>query len=1027
MKDLERNNFSLMDRIRAQASGPNASLIAIEDDKGGLTYAELIERVTMRAAKLPDVGDGPRIMAVHGSVDRCFVETILAIWMRGHVVMPIDETLPHRRKKLMLERPWIELVILASQRELGVSTSIPMVSVLKEAPLPSLCRASFLSGRENAAYVTFSSGTTGSPKAILGRSDSLSHFIDWQTGRFGFDACDVVPVLTSPSFDPYLREVLAVLQNGGKLRLIDPALKQAPHMLMRKLAAAKVTRLHGVPTLARHWFQALSEMELKLTSLKTVFFAGERLSSRLVEQWHEVAPNAQIVNLYGPSETTLARFYDVVTPGHETSENLSVGKSLPDSAALILDHLGEPVADGDVGEVFIDTAFASFGTVETGWIGVPSHEAMAKHGPRLYPTGDLGRFENGKLRIEGRADTQSKIAGIRFHPKEISDAICSISDVSEAEVIVDETGGTPSINAVYVLAPGVDELTLENLRRSLSKRLLPPLIPSCLAQVDALPVTENGKVDRATIAEIISKSGGDLALDDEQCLTAVIESVKTLFELKEIPERANFFTLGGDSILATRLAEHISTRLGRQVAPGDVLIHPSFTDLANFAAGLKPGDPVLKQVLDLTPAYEDISLALSQRQLAYMAVCMAQGDADWCILSRVLDDIGPLSDRSLRAAVTELAKRHDVLRMQFPKFQNDDRQELVGVTDGFGASVEIETYDFEPLSLSELDTRVSRLRAEGSKRLFDLETAPLIRFAMIKAGSEQRLIVWVHHLIMDGPSLNLFTTALRNQLRGSTDSTSGVQIAGYRDFISWQSRRSLDAFHKDGAYWSDFLMDYKPLRVNERRREINPEGYTFTRPFAPQLVAAVQGRAKEWQCTSFVVLLAGFLRAIAKRSGNNEPAIIVPMQAKGPPHFSETIGLFFTMAMVRMDVKAVCSDGGFTSVLQQQLIASAKHCEYEFHKRMQSFGALGDPYFFPLTTALFNQNRLPSGMSYNAATPMGTHALGRSLRFQIQGEVQVKDDDFLISYLHRETAFADEGGIEPFADLVETEIGGLVG
>lgn len=1025
MSDFGKPEFAVVDRILRHAHGPLAGRTAIEDADGSVTYRTLAERVGHLRDILPDSEPGPLVVAVHGVVDRDFLFLLLAIWSRGHVVLPIDQGLPIERKSAILGHDWIGLLVDLAATPLETGLAVPVWRLGDASGPLAAPRARRLTDKAGAAYVTFSSGTTGKPKALLGRADSLSHFIDWQGQEFAFTMEDRVPVLTSPSFDPYMREVLTALSAGGTLVLTDPGLRGEPDALMRVLHDARITRLHAVPTLARHWGRALERQNRQLPSLKTIFFAGEPLSSELVARWRRHAPAAEMVNLYGPSETTLARFYYRLPKDLPHTDNLPVGRPIADSAAVILGQDSLPLPDGETGTVFIDTRYATFGTVERGWRDSALASPHAVHGPCFYPTGDLGRIANGVLEILGRTDGQSKIAGIRFHPAEISAAISALAGIAEAFAFVVEASAK-TVHAIYVAEAGMPALPPERIRRALAERLHPSLIPSRIVAVEALPVTQNGKLDKAAAMRLAMHETTMEERHVGQYDNDVLAVFTRTFGGVEIGTEDNFYELGGDSILAAQIAAELTVRTRRNVGPADVLAHARVGELAEALTHLEMVSDAPEERIDAAPRNEAACIELSPRQLAYRAVCMAEGDRDWCILSRVIAQVGAVEPDVLRAAIRSLAQCHDVLRLQFPNGAVSDTQHIVCAEADFAQSMSVEMHDFSALADDAFEQKLSELRAEGSRRLFDLTRAPLLRCAIVQGRKDRRLVLWTHHLIMDGPSLNMFSHALQAVLNGSGHALP-LPTAGYRDFIAWQHRRSRSSQQVERAYWLSLLENFRPVRVNERRLPgRDPQGYIFTRPFAPGVVQAVRARAVEWQCTPFTILLAGFIQAIGTRSGNAAPAIIVPMQARGLPCFAETMGLFFSMGIVRLALDTIGRDGRFAARLQGQLNDAAAYSEYEFHQRMGDLPAADDPYFFPLSTALFNQNKLPPGMPYAAATPMGSHPLGRSLRFQIQGEVQLKGDDFLITYLHRETTFADEGGIELFADLVETKIMELV-
>jgi non-ribosomal peptide synthetase component F len=323
--------------------------IAIISSSGELTYAELAEAVESRATIFQQENLTRQIVALQRTKSYSYVIDLLALLSVGAITMPIDPSLPPacREEMVKLAQP----VALVTE-----DGSITVDGTASELNLSEVQRS-------EAAYVFFTSGSTGRPKAILGARKALRHFIEWQGQEFEIGLEDRIPFLTHIGFDVSLRDVLLPLCHGAKLLIPDEAVTEKPQLTLNWLRQNGVTRLHTVPSVVRIWAQCATGL---IPSLRTVFSAGEKLTPGTLTAIRSVAnPNVEVVNLYGPTETTLAKFFYRLDPD-ETVKGSSapVGQPLPKTSYSL----------GTEGEIIITTPDASLG-----YLGASSDENRRFH------------------------------------------------------------------------------------------------------------------------------------------------------------------------------------------------------------------------------------------------------------------------------------------------------------------------------------------------------------------------------------------------------------------------------------------------------------------------------------------------------------------------------------------------------------------------------------------------------------------------------------------------------------------------
>ena len=289
---------------------------------------------------------------------------------------------------------------------------------------------------DDAACIFFTSGTTGIPKGILGCHKSLSHFLQWQRETFAVGPRDRSAQLTSPSFDVVLRDVFLPLTSGSTLCLPADVDGIGPADLVRWLEGERITLLHTVPALAQFWLDN-APPEVSLPELRLVFFAGEPLTDTLVRRWRKAfVGGAEIINLYGPTEITLAKcFYRV--PAEPFPGVQAVGQPLPETQALVVTENCQLCGVSELGEIVLRTPFRSLG-----YVNVPGRNGFVRNPFRmaeadwLYRAGDLGRYRpDGTLEILGRRDDQIKIRGVRVEPCEVAATLARHPAVQACTVI----------------------------------------------------------------------------------------------------------------------------------------------------------------------------------------------------------------------------------------------------------------------------------------------------------------------------------------------------------------------------------------------------------------------------------------------------------------------------------------------------------------------------------------------------------------------------------------------------------------
>lgn len=591
-----------------------------------LTYADFGERMLAVAERLHSAGLRPGdVVAVSGARSPGVVVCMAGVLLSGGVLLTLSPDLPEQRRRVMLEEANARLLLRVGGRSdddwlrrvqglevVGVETD----GALTAAPADLSHDAPAADGRSLAqrfaealsvvesqgegrrpAYVFFTSGSTGKPKGVLGAHAGLAHFLDWQRETFEVGPGDRCGQLTGLSFDVVLRDVFLPLTSGATLVLPADEETASGEQTLRWLEREAVSLLHTVPAVVEMWLLKVPA-DVTLASLRRVFFAGEPLTAALVGRFRLAFPRAgEIVNLYGPTETTLAKcFYRVPTQPREGIQPLGV--TLPQTQALVLTPRRALCGVGEPGEIAIRTPFRSLGYLnapeenERRFVVNPFGGASED---RLYLTGDRGVYASGGvLEFLGRLDEQVKVRGVRVDPAEVATTLRSCAEVAACAVVAREDVREGTALVAYVVpSKGAGE-NAARLQEFLRQRLPAAMVPSAFVFLEALPLTPNGKLDRERLPApdgVRPKTGTVYVAPRDAKELQLAQVWEEMLNVRPVGVKDNFFEIGGHSLMALRMLMQVEQRLGKKVPLAALLERATIEHLAAFTRRNEDGWP----------------------------------------------------------------------------------------------------------------------------------------------------------------------------------------------------------------------------------------------------------------------------------------------------------------------------------------------------------------------------------------------------------------------------------------------------
>jgi amino acid adenylation domain-containing protein len=473
-------------------------------------------------------------------------------------------------------------------------------------------------GPDDGCYIITTSASTGEPKAILGCQKGLSHFINWEIDEFGLNENVRVSLLSPVTFDVSLRDMFVPLTAGGTLCIPDEETRRNPGGLFKWLHGSGISLMHIVPTLFRLLTQEIEGQgggEKALPNLQYALIAGEPLYGSDVINWRKASENQiELVNLYGPSETTLAKLFNrIKDKNFGPNEIVPIGKPIPNTEVLIIkDWKLCPI--GETGEIYIRTPFMSKGYYNDprlNEISFVQNPLVNDCRDIVYKTGDLGQLlPDGNVRFEGRLDGQIKLQGKRVEIGEIEVVLRQHPQVREAAVAARQDAFGNMRLVGYVVAKSEEKATVESLRRHLGDKLPDYMVPGVFVTLKALPLSHNEKIDRKALPE-----PGRIRPEMEQAYvspsTALEKALSDIWchvlGLDRVGVYDNFFYLGGSSILAVKIISLVQQSLGIELPIVKLFQYPNISLLANY----------LNQNQNDQPSYEEVQERAQRRRAAY--------------------------------------------------------------------------------------------------------------------------------------------------------------------------------------------------------------------------------------------------------------------------------------------------------------------------------------------------------------------------------------------------------------------------
>ncbi|MGC5053932.1 amino acid adenylation domain-containing protein, partial [Micromonospora sp. DT48] len=882
------------------AARPDAVALTVGDTTR--TYAELNAAANRLAHWLVAQGAGPeRLVGVHLDHDVELVPALLGVLKSGAAYLPLDPTSPDDRLDFMINDAGAEIVLTtvgARDRFADFDGTVVLLddpAFVAELTAQPTSDPAVPMDVDNLCYVIYTSGSTGRPKgvAVAHRQVLRLFTVTAEDYRFGPD--DVFVLLHSYAFDFSVWEIWGCLLHGGRLLVLPRAVIRSPEELLDQLVEHRVTVLSQTPSAFRALvcLAADGDPRVDRLDLRVVTFGGEQLDYAELTPWvaRRGLDAPQLINMYGITETTVHTTHHRVVDAEVGGTANPIGAPLSDLCVYLLDAQGQPVPIGVPGEIYVGGP-----GVARGYLGRPELTAQrfvpdpwGAPGSRLYRSGDLARRNaDGGLEFLGRIDHQVKIRGYRVELGEIEAALTALPGVRDAVVVLHEQGPGDQRLIAYLVA-GEDPALLRpsQVRAALGRTLPDYMIPTAFVPLVRIPLTNNGKLDRAalpspdrTVAPVERPYVAPRTIVEQQ----LADVWATTLGLDRVGVHDGFFDLGGDSIRAVALAGALrDAHLDVEVR--DIFERRTVAELAELITARPAAEPEptvapfeLISAADRAALPADLvdAYPCTQGQLGMLVELLADTEQNHYhnVTSYRVRDAGEFSLEALRAAAALLVQRHEVLRTSFDLTSYSVPMQLVHAT----AELTVTHDHSHAVDQAELDRELRDFIAVERTRLFDLDRPSLLRLhARTCSDGSWWLTLTECHPILDGWSYHsLIMELVREYHRiraGEQPTPQPVPSVRFADAVAAEQRSVTGDL--DREFWRRAL-------VGRTRHEL-PVGWAD--PAAPE-----GAKHEHWVPLQD---LESALRDLARRLGVPYKSVMLAAHLKVMSQLTEA-GRFYT-------------------------------------------------------------------------------------------------------------------------------------
>nr|APD71530.1 non-ribosomal peptide synthetase 1 [Streptomyces sp.] len=907
------------------------------------TYAELNARANRLARHFRDELQVQAEEVVALVMDRSLltVESILALWKCGAAYLPVDPGYPPSYVRSMLESSQVRVVALDPTRmppelrgHIGDEHTVVELTAETGAGLDS-SDLGLTTDDSAMSYVIYTSGSTGVPKGVMVEHLGMLNHLHSKINDLSLDERSVVVQNASNSFDISVWQMFAALYVGGRTVIYEAALQLDPVRLGERVDADRITVLEVVPsyldTMLDTWERA--GRRFHLSRLVHLMVTGEAVLPRSVNRWLSHYPHIPVVNAYGPTEASDDITHHVMAQP-VASDTVPLGKPVHNTLIYVLDEHLRVCPQGMKGEIYV----SGIG-VSRGYLNAPEQTARVfmrdpfQPERRMYRTGDAGRWTaEGTLEYLGRTDSQVKVRGFRIDLGEIERRVDACPGVKAAAVVV-RSDARDRLCAYVVLEPGT---TVAQCRTLLHRELPHHMVPADFVEIDSMPLTSNGKVDRKALAhiDVPRPRTTDAAAPRTEAERVLADIWCEVLGTAEVGVTDSFFEIGGNSLRAIQVLSRMRSQLGVAV---DLEVLFSQPTIAALAAALQHAEGGHDETIVAVGGPGSYPVAHTQTLLLRAEETYSRPDAfHRNDLYRLRGDVDA---GAVQRGFAQLVDRYEVLRTTFAK-EDDDRWTQT-VHEPGALPLPFAVHDLRGRPAAE-----ARAFAEDRVRTaFSVHAEPLIRADLLRTEEHWLLVTSMHQLISDGRTVDVLVedwlSLYDAQVDGRDAALAPLEVQ-YKDTALWRNARMTGEREEEHRrFWTTELAgadSVVPLDTDRPRpaRTSFPGG-RVRRP-VPRLAERLAELASAHSVTGFVVAKTAVGLLLAAETGRDDITVGTYTRGRNHVDLENQIGFYINTVPLRTRLRPDDTVGSVLRTAQRDVLRAFQHDEYPYEWTMRDLG-----------------------------------------------------------------------------------------
>ncbi|MCP4157037.1 MAG: amino acid adenylation domain-containing protein [bacterium] len=952
-----------IDELFEEQASHKSNHVALTYEGEPMTYGQLNEQAADLAANLRLKGVGqeePVALMAENTIN--VIVAVLAILKTGAAYLPLNYEYPDERKKYLVDDCNVRILLTnfetAGQNLIEnttVETVIKLDSIENKEPLKENQRRHNCC---NLAYIIYTSGSTGTPKGVMVEHRSVVRLVK-NTNYIQFKEDESILLTGALEFDASTFEIWGALLNGLSLHLVGK------DTLLNNVRLKEAVKKNKVSTMwmTSPLFNRMSDLDIEIfDGIKKLLVGGDVLSPPHIRRLRNRFPEITVINGYGPTENTTFSLTHQIDRDYEGT--IPIGKPIANSTAYILDTKNQPVPIGVPGELWVggdglargylnnpeltSEKFANCKLQTTNnkqitknKIQITNKEQEAKKDNQtpitdnqypitnntLYRTGDQARWmPDGTVEFLGRIDTQVKIRGYRIEPGEIENRIKNIGNIHDAVVVDLENKENEKYLCAYLVVKKHEnngQPDTGEIRKTLGQYLPDYMVPAHFVQLETIPLTPNGKVDRKALPEPETTGGAAYAAPGNPVEEKFVQIWAQVLggEKDDVGIDADFFELGGHSLKATILISKLHEAFNIKIPLAQLFKTPTIRELA---ATVETVTGETFSPLEKVEKKEYYQLSSAQKRL-YVLQQMEEESTGYNV-PQILVLEGLPDRQKLENTFKKMIERHESMRTSFLMIDENPVQKIK-------PEAEIEfSIQYVEMGTGEVGTGLTGL-ISNFIRPFNLSIAPLIRASLVKEKERKYILMLdIHHIVTDGTSMELFSREFAAIYAGGTLPPLEYQ---YKDYALWQnSNAQREAVAKQEEYWLKQFEGEVPvleLPLDYPRPAIQSfEGDVVNFELSTGLAGTLNRIAAREGVTLYMLLQALATILLAKLSGQEDIVVGTPVAGRRHVNLERIIGMFVNTLTMRNFPNGNKTLGDYLKEVKKRTLQAFENQDYQF-------------------------------------------------------------------------------------------------